>query len=405
MQALTQEIELIIKKSITEFIESVVEKHPEIEVDDLMILWNTLSNDSSKTKEKSENIIQDKKVQIKKQESCKESIKSSSGNNKCPYKYIKGDTKGTTCGAKLANGKTYCSRHKKHEGVVKEEKKIMPRPKSVQKNDDDEETEEPPKKKSPDAKIISRVLYKHKPTGHFWHPETTLAFKSFDERVVIGKIADDKIHALTEADIDTCKKWGFVFVSTENKEEAKKKQESDSESDEQDTKKKGSNKEVKKKEETKTKNTSPKNYPKTERKCLIKSSKKKEKICNITRDECSIVIKSSKNKKHEKTKSKKFSSVEEAVKEMQELVSAKIKKGYSIQSPHSIKESSNIESDCESITDIINEIQETSSSESDNDPNNDKKDFIMSALGLKGKKTNKILSKSESEDDIEIEDE
>jgi len=207
-----------IDNAITQLATSINQKYPEITTEEIEKLWNNVSHQKlTPTKTK--------KLDI-------------NSSNTCPYIFQKGKegVKGCVCGAKSVKEKQYCSRHSKYEGSVREEKKLMPTPKS-KKSDIKVET----KQISPVNKPFDRLLFKHKGTGRLWHPSTCLVFHSAENRNVIGKIDNDTIIDLTENDIDTCKKLGFGFssiksndnnLSTKQKSAViKKDSDSDSDSD------------------------------------------------------------------------------------------------------------------------------------------------------------------------------
>lgn len=379
MQVLIQEIENVINKSVEKLFVQLIKKYPEIEKEELEKIWKTVSEntgEATSSKQISNKELPTKKIveKIEKPIENKAEIPakvSTSVKTGCPYEYIKGEVKGTICGAKLADGKAYCSRHKKHEGVVKKEKKIIPIPKASQKD-----KTELPENKTQIENSFSRALYKHKTLGCLHHTQTGLVFKSATERIVIGKIVNNEVVKLSDDDIELCKKWSFAFENP--KKELQDSQESDSE--------------IENKQET--------NHKKI---YLTKSEKGKEKFLEIKRNNCTLYIREGKIGKIGTTEPMEYSSIEEASKEMEELVSKKIKKGYSIQSPSfmraNVKNGPNSESDSESVDDMIDEIQKSSSDEEEQDDKdiNKKRDFIAGVLGLKPKSNSK--NTSEIDDD------
>jgi hypothetical protein len=56
-----------------------------------------------------------------------------------------------------------------------------------------------------------RVLRRHKTLDQLWHSESGFVFHSAQNRIVVGKCIDDKLHPLTEDDKPECRKWGFQF--------------------------------------------------------------------------------------------------------------------------------------------------------------------------------------------------
>jgi predicted DNA-binding WGR domain protein len=195
MNDLKNQIDTAIEDNIAKYVKLVAKTY-NLDKKELMNLWNTIRD-----KDGSSSSI-DSKVNTKASLNTKSDTKSKSkSNGGCPYEYIKGKRKGETCGVVSKDGSQYCSMHKKHEGQEPKERKVLPEPKkSIM----------PAKKSSPVTKEVSRVLRKHKELDMIWHQETGLAFTT-EERLVIGKIVNDKLVELTEEDIDTCNKWGFFY--------------------------------------------------------------------------------------------------------------------------------------------------------------------------------------------------
>ena len=185
-----EKLELIINEKVNQFKLSIIEKHSEINISDLHKMWDDISS----------NIQKPIPQTIKKINSSK--IIDQTISNGCPYEFIKGESKGTICKSKPITGQTYCSRHKKHEGSIKKEKKITP----IAKNTKDEKQNSP----------VKTTLVKHKTSGKIWHPETKFVFKSPKEIIVIGKILNDNVIDLTPDDLKICKQWKFAFDSKFN---------------------------------------------------------------------------------------------------------------------------------------------------------------------------------------------
>lgn len=55
------------------------------------------------------------------------------------------------------------------------------------------------------------VLKKLKQLNTIWHPESTLVFKSSEDKVVIGRYVDDNFISLDEEALDACLKWNFKY--------------------------------------------------------------------------------------------------------------------------------------------------------------------------------------------------
>ena len=186
MNTLGKNIESAIKNALEEFIKRISEKH-DIESSDLESLWNDVCSDmkisvlTSKTTSKTKTTSED-----------------NSDINVCSYLFSKGVRKGETCGSKTKNG-TYCSRHKDHKDEPEKDEKQK---KKISK---------PSKKVSP-VSTKSIVLRRNKDIGNkLWHPETCLVFRSTKDKTVIGRADSTKIVALTDEDIENCKRMGFAF--------------------------------------------------------------------------------------------------------------------------------------------------------------------------------------------------
>ena len=120
----------------------------------------------------------------------------------CPYVFTKGNSVGKQCGCKTVKGNTYCSKHKKYEGMEPKEKTVVPKSKKLV---------SPQVKKSHEVKPVDIVLRKHKILDQLWHSETGMVFKSANEPYVIGKCVKDKLTDLSVDDINICKSYGFVI--------------------------------------------------------------------------------------------------------------------------------------------------------------------------------------------------
>ena len=62
-------------------------------------------------------------------------------------------------------------------------------------------------------KIVLKTLKQHKT---IWHPESTLVYKSKEERVVIGRYDDGELIPLDETALDLCEEWGSKFPPDES---------------------------------------------------------------------------------------------------------------------------------------------------------------------------------------------
>jgi len=191
---LLNSIENIINKIVNEYNSKLVEKY-NLDSTDLQELWKDISGTNSK-KNKSET------SSVKSEKSVKSKKKIEGG---CPYVFIKGKDEGTTCGSKPKSGGTYCGKHQKCEGVGQAEKKKTPLGKKTISEASEQKDKEPIKKK---VQIVIRL---NKQLDKYWNPETSLVFKSKEDRVVIGSYRDEKFETLIPDDIVICEKYGFKY--------------------------------------------------------------------------------------------------------------------------------------------------------------------------------------------------
>jgi len=229
MNSLLKSIEQNINNSVFSYIDLVCKRYDNVEKDVLVMLWKeeteSIQNISKPVETKKEIKPVETKKEIKPVETKKEIIQKKSSENKggCPYEYTKGDKKGCKCGVFPKNGGVYCSTHKKFEGKQVKPQKVLPEP----------------IKSLPDKS--SKRLSLHPTFKLFYDKESDLVFKSAKELVVVGKILNRKISAISEDDdIELCKKYGYRYeteydVKLLEKQDLKpKKQESDNEEDEED---------------------------------------------------------------------------------------------------------------------------------------------------------------------------
>ena len=195
---LLTDIENIINNVIGEYNKKLSEKFS-LDSEELQKLWKEISGSESKVKA----VKQKKSDDVSETGSVKSSKSKKSIEGGCPYVFSKGKNEGETCGSKPKDSGTYCGKHQKCEGVGQTEKAKSP----VGKKSISETTEkkEPAKKKS---QIVIRL---NKKLDKYWNPETTLVFKSKEDRVVIGSFKDEKFHELTSDDIVVCEKYGFKY--------------------------------------------------------------------------------------------------------------------------------------------------------------------------------------------------
>ena len=196
MTTLVNQIENLINTTFGAFTQRIVETYDDVEMEKLEELW--------------EETFQSKLIlssSPKKVTATPTSIPSSPGGE-CPYMYQKGKRKGEICAAKARKNGTYCSRHKKHENS--EPKKVgktpLPKPRSKGKSLASSKRKSP--RRSPQEKL---VLRNNRKLGVLWHSLSGMVFKSKNERIVVGKVVNDKVVDLEEDDVETCKKYGFRY--------------------------------------------------------------------------------------------------------------------------------------------------------------------------------------------------
>jgi len=120
-------------------------------------------------------------------------------NMTCKYLFSKGVNKGELCGTKTSG--EYCSKHKaaSNKESPSEDKKRVSKPAAS-------------KKSPPSSPTKNIILRRNKDIGNkLWHPDTQLVFKSTRDKTVIGKAVGAEILALTEEDIENCKRMCFAF--------------------------------------------------------------------------------------------------------------------------------------------------------------------------------------------------
>jgi len=79
-------------------------------------------------------------------------------------------------------------------------------------------------------KISIRINKEHQ---KIWHAETGLFFRSKEEKIIVGKIVDNKvIDELDENDVKTCNEYGFKYDETCVKKEVEKENSEEEEGDE-----------------------------------------------------------------------------------------------------------------------------------------------------------------------------
>jgi hypothetical protein len=200
---LIQQIQTIIDNSISNFINNVSEKY-EIDKEELEKIWACGNLTMCDIKPPPQ-----KKI-ITKPSPSKTDSSSTGGSEGCPYVYTKGEKEGQVCNIKPKGGVTFCTRHKKYEGMEPKQKKILPSTKkSIGANTS-------VAKKEPVKKEVNTVLRKNKAIDMLWHSATGMVFKSAKERIVIGKCENDKVLPLTQNDIEICMAHSFAYEELNN---------------------------------------------------------------------------------------------------------------------------------------------------------------------------------------------
>jgi hypothetical protein len=123
------------------------------------------------------------------------------GKKTCPFVLTKGANQGNACGANVKDG-DFCSKHAKSADKPKKKEPIVPKAKVHQKQES------------------SLVLVKRDIGGkpRHIHLQTGLVVKEGTENatpiVINGVKRNDTIEALTDDDIENCKKYGFSYEET-----------------------------------------------------------------------------------------------------------------------------------------------------------------------------------------------
>lgn len=205
MSKLMKEIENIVDKAITNFVKTISDKY-DIDENELLLLWNNKNEEKPIVKNSKVNKITKETKEVKEEvkEEIKDIVKTEST---CQYIIKKGANEGKECGCKVKDESTMCYKHKKYEGTIPKQKKIIPASKKplveiTNKNDNTAKS---------DTNIAHNILRKHKTLDKLWHSETGMVFKSAKERIVIGKCVDDKLIPLSSIDINVCMEYSFAY--------------------------------------------------------------------------------------------------------------------------------------------------------------------------------------------------
>jgi hypothetical protein len=201
MNGLTQVakyMEESLRSAIEEFSQRIVSNYENVDPAGLEEIWNEVVEDLKITVE-----FKGKPAPKNATSTNIQSAPFSEGG--CPHEFKRGERMGEICGIRPKDGRSYCSRHIKNEGVEPKEKKIMPKitqkkpivKKATKKADTT--------KRSPD-----RVLYNHKKLSPLLHHRPTdMLFR--DKNNVIGKCVDDILVFLTEKDRKICEDLNFTI--------------------------------------------------------------------------------------------------------------------------------------------------------------------------------------------------
>ncbi len=226
MNFLLQNISDVINKKIEKYNVIIANKY-NLSQKDLMDIWLKMDEDTPKDTPKDTFVPKDVKLPEnpwelldpnKLHDKKKDSSETTTPRvtkilcQTCPYVFTKGNCVGKQCGCRVAKGNTYCSKHKKYEGLEPKEKTVVPKPKKLV---------SPQVKKSPEVKPVDIVLRKHKILEQLWHSETGMVFKSANDPYVIGKCVKDKLTDLSIEDIKICKSYGFTIqepIEIDNKD-------------------------------------------------------------------------------------------------------------------------------------------------------------------------------------------
>jgi hypothetical protein len=203
-----KEIENIVDKAITNFVKTISDKY-DIDENELLLLWNNNEEKPIVRNVKINKVTKDVKEEIK------NIVKT---ELTCQYIIKKGANEGKECGCKVKDESTMCYKHKKYEGTVPKQKKIIPASKKPLVEITNKGDNSVNSVKS-DTSVVHNILRKHKTLDKLWHSETGMVFKSAKERVVIGKCVDDKLIPLSSVDIKVCMEHSFAY---ETQDTAKK---------------------------------------------------------------------------------------------------------------------------------------------------------------------------------------
>ena len=75
------------------------------------------------------------------------------------------------------------------------------------------------------------TLKKNKEINKIWHQESTLVFKSAEEKVVIGRYTDDELIPLDSEALSLCEEWGFKYDKSLVEEDQPEEEEEDHDPD------------------------------------------------------------------------------------------------------------------------------------------------------------------------------
>ena len=214
-------IQQAVNQVINIFTENIAKKY-NLDKEELIDIWNQIDS----KQESSQSLTLIKPITSPPPPSIQNTNTDVQKPTGCPYLFTKGAREGELCNCKPIKGETYCSKHKKYEGLEPKVKKVLPTAKKSM-----AETLKPSQKQPVGKKPVNIVLKKHKILDKYMDTETGFLFRSKDDRVVVGRAIDDKCVPLNDKDIDEIKSRGFKYemiveksLHTEEEEKEKEKE-------------------------------------------------------------------------------------------------------------------------------------------------------------------------------------
>ena len=77
------------------------------------------------------------------------------------------------------------------------------------------------------------VLKKNKTIDKIWHPDSTLVFKSSEEKLVIGRLENGQVIPLDDIAVELCEEWKFKYDETLLEQSEQEGDENDEEENEE----------------------------------------------------------------------------------------------------------------------------------------------------------------------------